>query len=155
MPLIKVNSVIKGGALEEQINKDRAVVVYHWNSCGHCRVLMPILYRLMELNRALNEKANVFEVEYSNFNYIPNFLRNVNAFPYIVAYRKGSIVEEFNDQRTIPKLEAFISRNSSLVQQQPPLKSSSKSSSKSSLKSSSNQPLRKKRVLKSYKSSSH
>ena len=85
----------------------------------------------MELNRALNQKANVFEVEYSNFNYIPNSLRNVNAFPYIVAYRKGSVVEEFNDQRTIPKLEAFISRNSNLVQQ-----SSSNSQSK---------PLRKKK----------
>ena len=141
MPLIKVNSAVKGGALEQQINNDRAVVVYHWNSCGHCRVLMPLLYKLMELNRALNQKANVFEVEYSNFNYIPNSLRNVNAFPYIVAYRKGSVVEEFNDQRTIPKLEAFISRNSNLVQQP----SSSKSQSK---------PLRKKRVLKSYKASS-
>lgn len=145
MPLIKVNSAIKGGALEQHINNDRAIVVYHWNSCGHCRVLMPLLYKLMELNRALNQKANVFEVEYSNFNYIPNSLRNVNAFPYIVAYRKGSVVEEFNDQRTIPKLEAFISRNSNLVQQPLLLKSSSKSQSK---------PLRKKRVLKSYKSSS-
>jgi thiol-disulfide isomerase/thioredoxin len=145
MPLIKVNSAVKGGALEQQINNDRAVVVYHWNSCGHCRVLMPLLYKLMELNRALNQKANVFEVEYSNFNYIPNSLRNVNAFPYIVAYRKGSVVEEFNDQRTIPKLEAFISRNSNLVQQP---------SSKSSSKSSSNQPVRKRRVLKSYKTSS-
>ena len=34
MPLIKVNSAVKGGALEQQINNDRAVVVYHWNSCG-------------------------------------------------------------------------------------------------------------------------
>lgn len=136
----KVTSKITGGLLSKQKDNDRVIIVYHWNSCGHCRVLMPLLYKLMELNRALNQKANVFEVEYSNFNYIPNSLRNVNAFPYIVAYRKGSVVEEFNDQRTIPKLEAFISRNSNLVQQ-----SSSKSQSK---------PLRKKRVLKSYKTSS-
>ena len=136
----KINSKVKGGFLKEKKDDDRVIIVYHWNSCGHCRVLMPLLYKLMELNRALNQKANVFEVEYSNFNYIPNSLRNVNAFPYIVAYRKGSVVEEFNDQRTIPKLEAFISRNSNLVQQ-----SSSKSQSK---------PLRKKRVLKSYKTSS-
>lgn len=147
MPLIKVNSAVKGGALEQQINNDRAVVVYHWNSCGHCRVLMPLLYKLMELNRALNQKANVFEVEYSNFNYIPNSLRNVNAFPYIVAYRKGSVVEEFNDQRTIPKLEAFISRNSNLIQSQPSLL-------KLPSKSKSTQQIRKRRVLKSYKSSS-
>ena len=145
MPLIKVNSAVKGGALEEQINNDKAVVVYHWNSCGHCRVLMPLLYKLMELNRALNQKAQVFEVEYSNFNYIPNSLRNVNAFPYIVAYRKGEIVEEFNDQRTIPKLESFISRNSNIVQ--PSQLSSSKTKSQS-------KPIRKRRVLKSYKSSS-
>jgi len=145
MPLIKVNSLVKGGDLEEKVNNDKAVVVYHWNSCGHCRVLMPLLYKLMELNRALNQKAQVFEVEYSNFNYIPNSLRNVNAFPYIVAYRKGAIVEEFNDQRTIPKLEAFISRNSNL---QPLLLSKSSKSS-----SSSNIP-KKRKILKSYNSKS-
>lgn len=136
MPLIKVNSAIKGGALEKYVNNDRAVVVYHWNSCGHCRILMPMLYKLMELNKTLNQKAQVFEVEYSNFNYIPNTLRNVIAFPYIVAYNKGTVVEEFNDQRTINKLEEFISRNTNNVE------------------SSSSKPQRKKRILKSYKSSS-
>jgi len=53
MPLIKVNSLVKGGDLEEKVNNDKAVVVYHWNSCGHCRVLMPLLYKLMELNTYL------------------------------------------------------------------------------------------------------
>jgi thioredoxin-like negative regulator of GroEL len=113
MPLIKVNSVIKGGKLEEKINNN-AIVVYHWNNCGHCRDFMPLLYETLERNKQLNHNSNVFEIEYSNFNYIPNYLRNVSAFPYIVAYKKGSIIEEFNDQRTIPKIEAFISRNSQL-----------------------------------------
>jgi thioredoxin-like negative regulator of GroEL len=113
MPLIKVNSVIKGGKLEEKINNN-AIVVYHWNNCGHCRDFMPLLYETLERNKQLNHNSNVFEIEYSNFNYIPNYLRNVSAFPYIVAYKKGSIIEEFNDQRTIPKIQAFISRNSEL-----------------------------------------
>ncbi len=135
MPLIKVNSVIKGGTLQEKLNNNNVVIVYHWNSCGHCKAFMPLLYKVLESNDDLKSQANVFEIEYSNFNYIPNYLRNVNAFPYIVAYSKGKLIEEFNDQRTIPKIEAFLSRNS-------------KMSSSSSLSSSSN--TRKKRILKKY-----
>lgn len=151
MPLINVNSVVKGGSLEEKVNNNRAVLVYHWNSCGHCRTFMPLLHKVMEMNRDLNNKANVFEIEYSNFNFLPSFLRNVNAFPYIVAYRNGSIAEEFNDQRTIPKIEAFISRHSAV-----PLLSALSSSLSSSLSSpsSSKRTMKKKRVLKSYKSKS-
>jgi len=130
MPLIKVNSIVKGGTLEEKINNNNAVIVYHWNSCGHCKAFMPLLHKVLETNEDLKSQANVFEIEYSNFNYIPNYLRNVNAFPYIVAYSKGKLIEEFNDQRTIPKIEAFLSRNSKM--------SSSSSSS------------RKKRLLKKY-----
>jgi hypothetical protein len=136
MPLINVNSYIKGGTLEEKINNN-AIIVYHWNNCGHCRLFMPLLYKTLEINKQLKENANVFEIEYSNFNFIPNYLRNVNAFPYIVAYNKGNITEEFNDQRTIPKIEAFISRNT---------KSSNRSSSNSQIS------MRKKRVLKKYSS---
>ena len=29
MPLIKVNSIVKGGTLEEKINTNNAVIVYH------------------------------------------------------------------------------------------------------------------------------
>ena len=145
MPLIKVNSAIKGGKLEENINNN-AIVVYHWNNCGHCRQFMPLLYKTLEINKQLKDKANVFEIEYSNFNFIPDYLRNVNAFPYIVAYKKGSIIEEFNDQRTIPKIEAFISRNSK--------QSTKKSNSYSSSNYNSQSTTRKKRVLKKYNSES-
>ena len=132
MPLIKVNSIVKGGTLEEKINNNNAVIVYHWNSCGHCKAFMPLLHKVLETNEDLKSQANVFEIEYSNFNYIPNYLRNVNAFPYIVAYSRGKLIEEFNDQRTLPKIEAFLSRNSNM--------SSSSTSSNT----------RKKRILKKY-----
>jgi len=132
MPLIKVNSIVKGGTLEEKINTNNAVIVYHWNSCGHCKAFMPLLHKVLETNDELKSQANVFEIEYSNFNYIPYYLRNVNAFPYIVAYSRGKLIEEFNDQRTQPKIEAFLSRNSNM--------SSSSTSSNT----------RKKRILKKY-----
>ena len=141
MPLIKVNSVIKGGKLEEKINNN-AIVVYHWNNCGHCRDFMPLLYETLQRNKQLNDNSNVFEIEYSNFNFIPNYLRNVSAFPYIVAYKKGSIIEEFNDQRTIPKIEAFISRNSK------------QTNTKSSSSYNSQLTTRKKRILKKYNTES-
>jgi hypothetical protein len=93
---------------------------------------MPLLHKVLETNDELKSQANVFEIEYSNFNYIPYYLRNVNAFPYIVAYSRGKLIEEFNDQRTQPKIEAFLSRNSNM--------SSSSTSSNT----------RKKRILKKY-----
>jgi len=153
MPLIKVNSAIKGGILEDKVINSKAIIVYHWNSCSHCREFMPLLYKTLQLNKSLNDKANVFEIEYSNFNFIPNFLKNVNAFPYIVAYKNGSKIEEFNEQRSIPKINYFISRNSDISSSLLPSTSTSTSTSTSILKStlkSSSKLLNKKRILKKY-----
>jgi len=147
MPLINVNSTLKGGSLEDKVNNNRAILVYHWNKCGHCIAFMPLLHEVMKTFNELNNKANVFEIEYSNFNYLPSNLRNVNAFPYIVAYKNGSIIEEFNDQRTIPNIKSFISRNSEISQQ--PSKQIS-STSKQISSSSKERPLKKRRVLKKY-----
>jgi thiol-disulfide isomerase/thioredoxin len=113
MPLVKVNSYIKGGHMEEKVNNGKAIIVYHWNNCGHCRAFMPILHQLLEQDRNLRDRSNLFEIEYSNFGFVPKPFTNVSAFPYIVAYENGQKREEFEDQRTPEKLRSFITRNSS------------------------------------------
>ena len=141
MPLVKVNSFVKGGHLEEKVNNGKAIIVYHWNNCGHCRAFMPILHQLLEDDRNLRDRSNLFEIEYSNFGFVPKAFTNVSAFPYIVAYENGRKIEEFEEQRTPEKIRSFITRNSSHL--------TSKNSSSSSKGQKKTTP--KKRLLKDYK----
>jgi len=109
----KVNSKIIGGLLEDTKNKDTVIIVYHWNSCGHCRSFMPMFHDLLNKERNLINFSNIFEVEYDNFKYLPNDLTDVNAFPMIIAYENGKKKEEFKEQRTKENLKKFIKDNSS------------------------------------------
>jgi len=108
-----VNSKITGGILTEQKDKDRVIVVYHWNSCGHCRSFMPMLYNLLNKEKDLLNMAKIFEVEYDNFKFLPPELTNVSAFPSVVSIQNGVKVDEFSEQRTPEKLREFIKSNAS------------------------------------------
>lgn len=110
----KVTSKITGGLLSKQKDNDRVIIVYHWNSCGHCRSFMPILYKLLNEQRDLLNMANIFEVEYDNFKYLPSDLTNVSAFPSVISIEKGIKKDEFSDQRTPEKLKDFITSNTAL-----------------------------------------
>lgn len=135
----KINSKITGGILSKQKDNDRVIIIYHWNNCGHCRTFMPILYDLLHKYQNLSQMSNIFEVEYDNFKFLPDELRNVSAFPSIVSIEKGKKKDEFSDQRTHENLAAFIESNKAL---------------RSSYKSSSSIPSSSKRILKKYSSSS-
>lgn len=108
-----VNSKITGGILTEQKDKDRVIVVYHWNSCGHCRSFMPMLYNLLNKEKDLLNMAKIFEVEYDNFKFLPPELTNISAFPSVVSIQNGVKVDEFSEQRTPDKLREFIKSNAS------------------------------------------
>jgi len=138
----KIDSKINGGLLEKKKDEDRVIIVYHWNNCGHCRTFMPILYNLLREQQELMRNANIFEVEYDNFKFLPENLTNVSAFPSIVAIQNGKKVGEFSEQRTPENLEEFITNNSSI-------RSSYRTtpSTQSSLRTSSG---RKKRTLNKY-----
>ena len=110
----KVNCKLGGSLLQKKKNNDRVIIVYHWNNCGHCRSFMPILYDLLNTEQELANKANIFEVEYSDFKFLPNELTNVSAFPSIISIEKGKKKDEFNEQRTSEKLKEFIKSNSAL-----------------------------------------
>ena len=110
----KIDSKITGGLLEKKKDDDRVIIVYHWNSCGHCRTFMPILYNLLREQQDLMRIANIFEVEYDNFKFLPEDLTNVSAFPSVVAIENGKKVGEFSEQRTPENLQDFITKNSSI-----------------------------------------
>ena len=115
----KVDCKLGGSLLEKTKNNDRVIIVYHWNSCGHCRSFMPILYNLLNEERELANMANIFEVEYDNFKFLPQDLTNVSAFPSVVSIEKGKKKDEFKEQRTPENLRDFIKSNSSLSSTQP------------------------------------
>ena len=142
----KIDSEQKGGLLEQKKDDDRIILVYHWNSCGHCRTFMPILYNLLREQHDLMRMANIFEVEYDNFKYLPEDLTNVSAFPSVVAIENGKKVDEFSEQRTPENLEQFITKNSS-IKSSYTTSPSSQLSSQSSLRTSS---ARTKRILNKY-----
>jgi hypothetical protein len=59
--------------------------------------------------------ANIYEIEFNCFSYIPpNYTRNVYAFPYVASFENGVKKEEFNSQRTISNLVNFIKKNSDI-----------------------------------------
>lgn len=153
----KINSKVKGGFLKEKKDDDRVIIVYHWNSCGHCRNFMPILYNLLQHERELLNMANIFEVEYSDFNFLPPELTNVSAFPSVVAIQNGEKVDEFSEQRTPENLSEFIKKNSSLQSNSnngnndSTISSYSTPKSSLSLSSSSSRP---RKILRRYSSNS-
>ena len=132
----KVTSKITGGLLSKQKDNDRVIIVYHWNSCGHCRAFMPILHNLLNEERELVDMAKIFEVEYDDFKYLPTELTNVSAFPSVVSIEKGVKKDEFSDQRTPEKLRYFITANKSLSS------SSSQKSSRRQLKNYSSKKVK-------------
>jgi len=107
----EVNSKIIGGLLEKVKDNDRVIIVYHWNSCSHCRTFMPILHDLLNQERDLLNMSNIFEVEYDNFKYLPRDLTDISAFPMIISYEDGKKKEEFKEQRTSENLKKFIKSN--------------------------------------------
>ena len=131
---IEVKSKIDGGFLEEKKNNDTIVIVYHWNSCGHCKILMDMFEDLLMYQSNIFNKSNVFGVEYDNFKYLPDELTDVNAFPMIIAYENGKKKEEFKEQRTKENLEKFIKDNSSKTLSKSTIQNKSFKSSSSSTK---------------------
>ena len=148
----EVKSKIDGGYLEEKKNNDTIIIIYHWNSCGHCKILMDMINDLLMYQSNIFNRSNVFGVEYDNFKYLPNELTDVNAFPMIIAYENGKKKEEFKEQRTKENLEKFIKDNTSKSSSSKSSTSKSSSSKSSTSKSSSSKSSssKSKKQLKQY-----
>lgn len=113
MPLTKILNENSGNKMTKDCNKSRVILFYRLNGCGHCEDFKDLLDNVLKQNDELKKKANIYEIEFNCFSYIPNnFTRNVYAFPYVASFENGIKKDEFNSQRTIPNLINFIKKNS-------------------------------------------
>jgi thiol-disulfide isomerase/thioredoxin len=115
--------------LKDNINHNGAVILYYWNSCGHCHRLMPIWNELLDKYN----NRQFYQIELDYMQQAPNEFRRITSFPHITAYYNGNKVI-YDGDRNINSLSSFIEKYL------PVLKKSSKSPSKSASKLPSKSP---------------
>lgn len=107
MPYFIINK--DNSKIFSKINKiDKVIILYHWNQCGHCIELMQIWNKLID---KFKDKVYIFEIEYSNFKYIPSKYNNILGFPSIISYKFGEFDSEFKNKRNTTNIEKFIKKN--------------------------------------------
>lgn len=141
MPLINIIDKRSSDILNENYRNKDCIFFYYWNSCGHCHQFKPIFYDVIQnlkINRQdFMRRTYIFEIELDNFNLLPDEFKEVQAFPSVITYSNGRKVDEFKEQRTTANLSKYLL--SSLGE---PSKTYNPSSSS----------IRKRRVVKKYKS---
>ena len=110
MPFFRINNNNASNFLKDIYMTNNLICFYYWNSCGHCQTFKPIFYDVIRELKERDEMDNmiILEVEYDDFDLLPEKLRDINAFPSVISYSNGEKTDEFKDQRTPPNLEKFI-----------------------------------------------
>lgn len=143
MPLTEITTNNDCEQLKGIINKDRVIIFYYMNGCGFCELLKPIFAKVINNNRELVQNANIFKIERTHLNLLPETLNDVRGFPYIISYKYEQNTEptivEFNSDRTEGNIQKFISENSSLSK-----------SNRSLPNPQSSSGIRRKKMLKTY-----
>jgi thiol-disulfide isomerase/thioredoxin len=112
------NSIDK---LKSKIKKEGAtIILYHWNSCGHCHRFMPDWNQLKSMYGNL---YNFYDIEYSKMQEAPSTFGNIHSFPTIRMYLTNRKIN-YDGNRDISTLSNFIKSNV------PPKKSLSQKSQK-------------------------
>jgi len=137
MPFINIDNDRASNLINQVYrNNDNCIIFYYWNSCGHCHQFKPIFYdvirELMNTRQEFMKEVPIFQVEYDDFELLPDEYTKVQAFPSVVAYSNGEKKEEFNQPRTKTNLSNFIL--SSLGEPSLTYKSPSQSSRKKVIK---------------------
>jgi len=105
MPFITINDDKTSNQLNQVYrNNDDCIIFYYWNSCGHCDQFKPIFYDvirdLMNTRQNFMNNVPIFQIEYDDFDLLPDEYKEVQAFPSVVAYSNGEKKDEFNQPRT-------------------------------------------------------
>jgi len=150
MPFYTIDNNNISNFLEDIYTNNNCIFFYHWNSCHHCHTFKPVFYNvlrnLINNDKELMDDIYVFQVEYGDFDLLPNKLKDVQAFPSVIAYSNGSKVDEFKQQRNENNLSNFIL--SSFNNSKSPSKSLSKSSLLANLSTGSKKNTKK--IIKKY-----
>lgn len=140
MPITSITNKTTSKQFEDKYKNGKVILIYHWNSCGHCLELMPRLKNILDNNSDLRNNSDIFTIELSYLQLLPNELTNISFFPCIICYNNEKIEEEFKGLRTDENLISFIKKNS---------KSTSRPQTYTKSKTSS---IRVKKLLKDYNS---
>jgi len=91
----------------KDVNTDSCIILYYWNSCGHCHSFMPIWDQIKE---RFNTQKKIYEVEYNDMNTL--FPQNLKMFSYpsIVSYNQSKPVNFVGHSRTFDNVSDFINK---------------------------------------------
>jgi hypothetical protein len=91
--------------LKKDLTKNGGIILYHWNSCGHCRNFMPVWDRVT----SLLENYPSYKIEYDYMSQAPQYFGHINSFPRIIAYFNGHKYE-YQGSRDHDSLSNFIQK---------------------------------------------
>lgn len=97
-------------AINDIISKHKCVCLYHWNECGHCKMLMPTWKKICK--KYQNDKnVLIINIEVENLPLLKSkYKKNIQGFPTIIKYDGGKALEEYMNERTFAKLSTFIQK---------------------------------------------
>jgi len=89
--------------LKKDLTHKGGIILYHWNSCGHCRHFMPIWDQVTSFLRNYPS----YKIEYDYMSQAPRYFGHITSFPRIVAYFNGQ-KHEYEGSRDPDSLTQFI-----------------------------------------------
>ena len=111
--------------------KKPVVILFHMDQCHHCQELKPIWEKV---NKKHN---NLLDIESSQLPYLNhNIINDIHYFPKIVSVNNGTVIEEFQHERSENNINNFINRFNNSVKKSKSAKSAKSSKSAKSTKSS-------------------
>jgi thioredoxin-like negative regulator of GroEL len=97
--------------LKNKIRHNGAIILYHWNSCGHCNRLMPIWE---DLTHRFGDRQ-FYQIELNYMQQAPHEFGHINSFPHITAYKTNGEKTSYNGSRDIESLSEFIKTKSNPI----------------------------------------
>jgi hypothetical protein len=91
--------------LKKDLTQKGGIILYHWNSCGHCRNFMPVWDRVTSF---LHNYPS-YKIEYDYMSQAPRYFGHITSFPRIVAYFNGE-KHEYEGSRDPDSLTEFIKK---------------------------------------------
>jgi len=87
-------------------NSPNLVIDFHAEWCGPCKMLGPVLSKVIEAN----EKVDLLKIDVDEFDELAAHFQ-VRAMPTVVMVRNGEVVDHFMGLKPEDELVEFIERN--------------------------------------------
>jgi thiol-disulfide isomerase/thioredoxin len=85
-------------------SRDSCIILYYWNSCGHCNTFKPIWE---QLKQRFENRKKIYEIEFEQMEKLFPQSFKITSYPTIVSYN-NSEKQIFNNSRTFENVSDFI-----------------------------------------------